>query len=61
MIFCIFAPKQAVLSPFCFYRREESPDNTGHCTSEREDIREGMQAKKKITVPTSWDKGEKVE
>jgi len=29
---------------------EESPDNTGHCTSEREDIREGMQTKKKITV-----------
>jgi len=39
-----------------FYRfvgndREESPDNNGHHTSEREDIREGIVAEKKITVP----------
>jgi hypothetical protein len=59
-IFSIFATKQAVLSPFRFGGGEESPDNKGHCASERGDIREGMVTEKKITVPTCRDKGEKV-
>lgn len=29
---------------------EESPDNTEHRTSEREDVREGIEAEKKITA-----------
>jgi hypothetical protein len=28
---------------------EESPDNKGYHTSEREDVREGIEAEKKIT------------
>lgn len=41
-------------------RREESPDNTGHCTPERGDVREGMGAEKKITTSIFRGKGEKV-
>lgn len=59
--FSTFAAKQAVLSPFRFGGGEESPDNKGHCASERGDIREGMVTEKKITVPACRDKGEKVE
>lgn len=39
---------------------EESPDSKGSCTSEREDIREGMVMEKKKTVRQLTDKGEKV-
>jgi len=34
-ILCNFAKKQAVLSPYCISRKEESPGNTEHRTSER--------------------------
>ena len=55
--FVYFCRKQAVLSP-CL--EEESPDNTEHCTFEREDICESMLAKKKITSRRKAGKGEKV-
>lgn len=36
---------------------EESPDNTGYHTSEREDVREGIEAEKKITSHRSLGAG----
>ena len=36
------------------WTREESPDNTGHHASEREDVCEGIVAEKKITAGLSF-------
>jgi hypothetical protein len=36
---------------------EESPDNAGYLTSEREDVREGIEAEKKITSHRSLGVG----
>jgi len=33
---------------------EESPDNSEHCTSEKEDVREGMGPEKKTTSSDYW-------
>jgi len=40
------------------FGREESPDNTEHHASEREDVREGIVTEKRMTA-SFWGKGEK--
>ena len=60
MLFLYFCIKASSSIASLLDKGEESPDNTGHCTFERKDIREGMVTKKKITDSTCRVKGEKV-